>query len=163
MKLGMLACRCCFLLRLCAIRGKYQTMPDPMYSSCVKYADSIVCVFCVRCSMLMDEVLFSIADDVKNFGVIYLVDITEVSDFSSMCAIHSLFDLVCASFRCILTESVVFKPSSKSVSSVSRSSRYELYDPCTVMFFFRNKHIMIDLGTGNNNKSTSCGGANVLI
>lgn len=32
------------------------------------------------------------------------------------------------------------------------SNRYELYDPCTVMFFFRNKHIMIDLGTGNNNK-----------
>ena len=29
---------------------------------------------------------------------------------------------------------------------------YELYDPCTVMFFFRNKHIQIDLGTGNNNK-----------
>ena len=31
---------------------------------------------------------------------------------------------------------------------------YELYEPCTVMFFFRNKHIMIDLGTGNNNKIT---------
>ncbi len=29
---------------------------------------------------------------------------------------------------------------------------YELYDPVTVMFFYRNKHIMIDLGTGNNNK-----------
>jgi DIM1 family U5 snRNP protein len=29
---------------------------------------------------------------------------------------------------------------------------YELYDPSTVMFFYRNKHIMIDLGTGNNNK-----------
>ncbi|KAF8196947.1 mitosis protein DIM1-domain-containing protein, partial [Pholiota molesta] len=28
---------------------------------------------------------------------------------------------------------------------------YELYDPCTVMFFYRND-IMIDLGTGNNNK-----------
>ena len=28
----------------------------------------------------------------------------------------------------------------------------QLWDPCTVMFFFRNKHIMIDLGTGNNNK-----------
>ena len=28
---------------------------------------------------------------------------------------------------------------------------YELYDPCTVMFFYRNKHIMIDLGTSNNN------------
>ncbi|GAB0086220.1 hypothetical protein DMENIID0001_002250 [Sergentomyia squamirostris] len=30
--------------------------------------------------------------------------------------------------------------------------KYELYDPFTVMFFFRNKHIMIDLSTGNNNK-----------
>jgi len=29
---------------------------------------------------------------------------------------------------------------------------YELYDPVTTMFFYRNKHIMIDLGTGNNNK-----------
>lgn len=29
---------------------------------------------------------------------------------------------------------------------------YELYEPCTLMFFYRNKHIMIDLGTGNNNK-----------
>jgi len=29
---------------------------------------------------------------------------------------------------------------------------YELYDPVTIMFFYRNKHIMIDLGTGNNNK-----------
>jgi DIM1 family U5 snRNP protein len=25
---------------------------------------------------------------------------------------------------------------------------YELYDPVTVMFFYRNKHMMIDLGTG---------------
>ncbi|KAK2109289.1 Thioredoxin-like 4A [Saguinus oedipus] len=62
---------------------------------------------------LMDEVLYSIAKKVKNFAVIYLVDITEVPDFNKM---------------------------------------YELYDPCTVMFFFRNKNIMIDLGTGNNNK-----------
>ena len=29
---------------------------------------------------------------------------------------------------------------------------YELYDAVTLMFFYRNKHIMIDLGTGNNNK-----------
>ena len=29
---------------------------------------------------------------------------------------------------------------------------YELYDPVTVMFFYRNKHMMIDLGTGKNNK-----------
>lgn len=63
--------------------------------------------------MQMDEVLASIADPIKNFAVIYLVDITAVTAFNAM---------------------------------------YELYDPCTVMFFFRNKHIMIDLGTGNNNK-----------
>ncbi|KAF2265788.1 mitosis protein DIM1 [Lojkania enalia] len=29
---------------------------------------------------------------------------------------------------------------------------YELYDPCTLMFFWRNKHMQIDFGTGNNNK-----------
>ena len=63
--------------------------------------------------MQMDEVLYGIAELVKNYSVIYLVDTTEVPDFNTM---------------------------------------YELYDPCTVMFFFRNKHIMIDLGTGNNNK-----------
>lgn len=63
--------------------------------------------------MQMDEVLYSLAYDVKNFARIYLVDITEVPDFNAM---------------------------------------YELYDPCTVMFFYRNKHMLVDLGTGNNNK-----------
>ena len=63
--------------------------------------------------MQMDEVLFSLAEDVKNFAVVYLVDITQVPDFNEM---------------------------------------YELYDACTTMFFYRNRHIMIDLGTGNNNK-----------
>lgn len=65
--------------------------------------------------MKMDDTLASIADDIKNFAVIYIVDIKEVPDFNEM---------------------------------------YELYDPCTVMFFFRNKHIMVDMGTGNNNKIT---------
>jgi hypothetical protein len=32
------------------------------------------------------------------------------------------------------------------------NAMYELYDPCAIMFFFRNKHIMCDFGTGNNNK-----------
>jgi DIM1 family U5 snRNP protein len=63
--------------------------------------------------MIMDEVLYSIAEKVKNFAVIYVVDITQVPDFNKM---------------------------------------YELYDPCSVMFFFRNHHMRIDLGTGNNNK-----------
>jgi len=63
--------------------------------------------------MKMDETLFGIAEDVKNFAVLYLVDVKEVPEFNTM---------------------------------------YELYDPVTVMFFYRNKHMMIDLGTGNNNK-----------
>mmetsp|Transcript_51079 Transcript_51079/g.103868 ORF Transcript_51079/g.103868 Transcript_51079/m.103868 type:complete len:143 (+) Transcript_51079:238-666(+) len=63
--------------------------------------------------MKMDETLYHVADKIKNFAVMYLVDITQVPDFNTM---------------------------------------YELYDPTTIMFFFRNKHIMIDLGTGNNNK-----------
>ena len=63
--------------------------------------------------MQMDEVLCGVAEEVKAFGSIFLVDITDVPDFNTM---------------------------------------YELYDPCTTMFFFRNKHIMVDLGTGNNNK-----------
>mmetsp|Transcript_31941 Transcript_31941/g.42595 ORF Transcript_31941/g.42595 Transcript_31941/m.42595 type:complete len:143 (-) Transcript_31941:454-882(-) len=63
--------------------------------------------------MIQDEIFMSIAEKVKNFAVIYLVDIDEVSEFNGM---------------------------------------YELYDPCTTMFFYRNKHIMVDLGTGNNNK-----------
>lgn len=29
---------------------------------------------------------------------------------------------------------------------------YELVDDVTIMIFYRNKHMMIDLGTGNNNK-----------
>ena len=56
---------------------------------------------------LRNTLMFKIAEKVKNFAVIYLVDITEVPDFNKM---------------------------------------YELYDPSTVMFFFRNKHIMVDLG-----------------
>lgn len=62
---------------------------------------------------VMDETLYKVAEKMKNFAAIYLVDVTEVPDFNKM---------------------------------------YELYDPCTIMFFYRNKHIMIDLGTGNNNK-----------
>ncbi len=34
--------------------------------------------------MKMDEVLYQIAEKVKNFAVIYLVDITQVPDFNKM-------------------------------------------------------------------------------
>lgn len=63
--------------------------------------------------MRQDEVLYKIADKIRNFAVIYLVDLDQVPDFNKM---------------------------------------YELYDRNTIMFFYRNKHMMVDLGTGNNNK-----------
>lgn len=46
--------------------------------------------------------------------------------------------------------SAVYLVDNKKV--VDFNNMYELYDECTVMFFFRNQHMMIDLGTGNNNK-----------
>lgn len=61
--------------------------------------------------MQMDEGLTSVNETIKNFDVIYVVNIIEVPDFNIM---------------------------------------YERYDLSSVMFFFRNKHIRIDLGSGNN-------------
>ena len=52
--------------------------------------------------------------------------------------------------RALRTSAVVYCVDNQKVPDFN--SMYELYDPCTVMFFFRNKHIMVDLGTGNNNK-----------
>ncbi|CAN3357556.1 spliceosomal protein Dib1p [Diutina catenulata] len=67
--------------------------------------------------MLMDELLYKISEKIKNFAVIYLVNLDEVPDFNQM---------------------------------------YELdqddSEPYTIMFFWRNKHEMVDFGTGNNNK-----------
>lgn len=37
-------------------------------------------------------------------------------------------------------------------SSETDTCHLELYDPVTLMFFWRNKHMMCDFGTGNNNK-----------
>ena len=63
--------------------------------------------------MIQDDILANIAEKIKNFASIYLVDIDIVPDFTHM---------------------------------------YELYDDCTIMFFYRNKHMMVDFGTGDNNK-----------
>ena len=66
--------------------------------------------------MVMDEALSKIADAVKAFAVIYLVDLAQVPDFNDM---------------------------------------YELYNhPLHLLFFYRNRHIQVDLGTGDNNKVT---------
>lgn len=58
--------------------------------------------------MKQDEVLYRIADRVKNFAVIYVCDLDQVPDFKQM---------------------------------------YELYDPMTLMFFFRNKHMVRQIPT----------------
>lgn len=54
--------------------------------------------YCYSFLFQMDEILASTADHIKNFAVVFLVDISAVPDFNTM---------------------------------------YELYDPCTIMFFFR--------------------------
>jgi len=81
--------------------------------------------------MRQDEVLYKVADKLKNFAVIYLCDLDEVPDFKSS-KDHPYQDSCQADSDDIIV--------------------YELYDPMTIMFFWRNKHMMIDLGTGNNNK-----------
>lgn len=84
--------------------------------------------------MRQDETLYKIAERVKNFAVIYLCDI----------------DQACASLCFVL---VLFLQFTNPFSQVPDfNAMYELYDPCSIMFFFRNKHIMCDFGTGNNNK-----------
>ena len=58
-----------------------------------------------------------VREKIKNFAVVYLVNLDKVPDFNQM---------------------------------------YELdqnpLEPFTIMFFYRNKHMMCDFGTGNNNK-----------
>eukprot|EP01086_Lenisia_limosa_P004380 TRINITY_DN19638_c0_g1_i1.p1 TRINITY_DN19638_c0_g1~~TRINITY_DN19638_c0_g1_i1.p1 ORF type:complete len:143 (+),score=33.42 TRINITY_DN19638_c0_g1_i1:94-522(+) len=64
---------------------------------------------------------------------------------------------------CMLMDELLYKVSHKltnfavvylvDTSEVTDFNRmYELTDDVSTMFFYRNKHIMVDLGTGNNNK-----------
>jgi hypothetical protein len=185
------------------------------------------------------QTLASIAEPVKNFAVIYVVDITEVRacgcaargcargcergaqlgcarEAAAACtrcvsALHAPFAWHCALRvrkrtphaclpRCApqsvaLTRTPTARRRSFAHQVPDFNTMYELFDPCTIMFFFRNKarpptraappprthtrvcaslglltrcvpvscvrlappytrpqHIMIDLGTGNNNK-----------
>lgn len=67
--------------------------------------------------MKMDETLYGVSDRVQNFAVIYLVDITQVPDFNKV--------------RLPLTME------ERESADVAMCQMYELYDPCTVMFFYR--------------------------
>lgn len=70
--------------------------------------------------MKMDETLNGVSEKVQNFAVIYLVDITQVPDFNKV--------------RC-----AVWMKGERLTSGAWRGvgQMYELYDPCTVMFFYR--------------------------
>ena len=129
-----------------------------------------------RTRRLRPQTLASIAETVKNFAIIYVVDITEARTPHARNLLRRS-----EAARALLT------PRGAQVPDFN--TMYELFDPCTVMFFFRNKararpacaaltngrkrvqrrcrarraaltaapragaqHIMIDLGTGNNNK-----------
>jgi DIM1 family U5 snRNP protein len=98
--------------------------------------------------MVQDEVLMSIADKVKNFAVIYLVSSTWswVNCF--------LWATLIGDVKCLLARSFVLSFYAQvDIDEVQDfTNMYELYDDCTTMFFYRNKHVMVDLGTGNNNK-----------
>jgi DIM1 family U5 snRNP protein len=50
----------------------------------------------------------------------------------------------------VKNHAVVYTVDTKRVTDFN--AMYELYDACSVMFFWRNKHIQVDFGTGNNNK-----------
>ena len=78
------------------------------------------------------QVLASVADQVKNFAVIYLVDISEVCTLGTGCqgACHTCYVHSTA-------EPTNVSPLCRQVPDFN--TMYELYDPCTIMFFFRNK------------------------
>ena len=76
--------------------------------------------------MRQDEVLYKIADKVKSFAVVYVCDIDQVPDFNSMYG------------TCALSLSLSLSLSSEFAATKLTGQRdAELYDPCTIMFFFR--------------------------
>jgi DIM1 family U5 snRNP protein len=83
--------------------------------------------------MRQDEVLFKIAERVKRKSpfragrVFFVKSATDIPVFAVI-------------YLCDIDEVPEF------------NTMYELFDPMTIMFFYRNKHMMCDFGTGNNNK-----------
>jgi DIM1 family U5 snRNP protein len=70
--------------------------------------------------------------------------------------LHPLLLVALADPTSIQASPIVSKTSPLSTSAISTkyptSNRCTLYDPVTLMFSFRNKHMMCDFGTVNNNK-----------
>jgi DIM1 family U5 snRNP protein len=127
--------------RLVVIRFGRDWDPDCMRQDEVLYREDPFSLF-APLLLIMESA--GIADRVKNFAVVYVCDLDQVPDFKQMYGQYAPF----------LTISRL-KPATPhlSFSDICADMFYiELYDPVTIMFFFRNKHMMCDFGTGNNNK-----------
>lgn len=98
--------------------------------------------------MKMDETLYGVAEKVQNFAVIYLVDITQVPDFNKVIPLLLCFIFDLIKFADVWTVRSLHCDVLLSVSSVTP----HLHERITQDAIVSNKHIMIDLGTGNNNK-----------
>lgn len=85
--------------------------------------------------MQMDEALHGIAEKMKNYAIFYVVDITEVPDFNVMV------------YACLESNGFLVR----AVRSLLRHVLLQVSFPKTTNPD-RNKHILVDLGTGNNNK-----------
>ena len=124
--------------------------------------------------MRQDEVLYKIADRVKNFAVIYrtlqrsrkgpfktlanweqyVTQVSEENNYLQRNTEHFCSGMGLQTKCPILSKCTVGVP-----KIIPRGYKWligilpiELYDPMTLMFFWRNKHMMCDFGTGNNNK-----------
>lgn len=80
--------------------------------------------------MQMDEILAAVADTIKNFACIYLVDISEVRPRTGRAVPRTLH-------AAPATQSATPARSSCAMQVPDFNTMYELYDPCTTMFFFR--------------------------
>ena len=69
-------------------------------------------------------------------------------DYDKTCMIMDELLYKCAELVC--NYAVIYLVDISEVPDFN--NMYELYDPCTIMFFYRNRHIMVDFGTGDNNK-----------
>lgn len=119
--------------------------------------------------MQHDETLLGVSEKVKNFAIVCAstqtssvclkthvppsdtCDITKVPDFTKVrkpFEAHGLADVLTPALRC--TSSTI--PARQCKSSCTPSSPRRSSSVPVCRFFYRNKHIMIDLGTGNNNK-----------
>lgn len=106
--------------------------------------------------MAIDELLYKVVDQVKNFASIYLVDHTEVRDFNTM---YELYDECTVMFfwRYVLHLrgfTNLQKRAGDTRVLLGWLRRVEVeWRQEGVAYWDRNKHIQVDFGTGNNNKT----------